>query len=74
MSKTELARYRSAAAERKRKSRIRKKSGRCGELLDLVLQTLPEVQDHTRVKRIQSDAFASLKEASRIFHIDFAMA
>ena len=52
----------------------RTKSSCCGELLDLVLQSLPEAQEHTRVKRIQSDAFESLKEANRILQIDFAMA
>ncbi len=50
------------------------KSGCCGELLDLVLQSLPEAQEHTRVKRIQSDAFGSLKEVNRILQINFAMA
>ena len=50
------------------------KSGCYGELLDLVLQSLPEAQEHTRVKRIQSNAFESLKEANRILQIDFAMA
>ena len=52
----------------------RTKSSCCGELVDLVLQSLPEAQEHTRVKRIQSDAFESLKEANRILQIDFAMA
>ncbi|KAG1714416.1 Mitochondrial coenzyme A transporter SLC25A42 [Nymphon striatum] len=50
------------------------KSGCYGELLDLVLQSLPQAQGHTRVKRIQSNAFESLKEANRILQIDFAMA
>jgi hypothetical protein len=44
------------------------------ELLDLVLQSLPEAQENTRVKRIQSNAFESLKEANRILQIDFATA
>lgn len=44
------------------------------ELLDLVLQSLPEAQEHTRVKRIQSNAFESLKEANRILQIDIATA
>lgn len=50
------------------------KSGCYGELLDLALQSLPQAQEHTRVKRIQSNAFESLKEANRILQIDFAMA
>ena len=50
------------------------KRGCYGELLELVLQSLPEAQEHTRVKRIQSDAFEMLKETNRILQIDFAMA
>ena len=44
-----------------------------GELLELVMDTLPEAQEHTRVKRIQSDAFEKLKETNRILEIDFAI-
>ena len=36
------------------------KRGSYGELLELVLESLPEAQEHTRVKRIQSDAFEIL--------------
>ncbi len=44
----------------------RTKSGCCGELLDLVLQSLPEAQEHTHVKKIQCDAFESLEQPSHI--------
>ncbi|XP_048583778.1 uncharacterized protein LOC125563079 [Nematostella vectensis] len=50
------------------------KRGCYGELVELVIQTLPEAQEHTRVKRIQSDAFEMLKESNWILQIDFAMA
>ena len=60
----------------KDKSKVLKKltqTGCCGELLKLVLESLPEVQEHTHVKRIQSNAFESLKEENIILQIDFAM-
>ena len=50
------------------------KTGCYAELLELTIETLPEAQEHTRIKRIQSDAFEMLKETNRILQIDFAMA
>ena len=60
-----------------KKSEIRclevSKSGCNGELLDLVMKPFPEVQEHICVKRIQSNAFETLKHGCRILQIDFAM-
>ena len=50
------------------------KTGCNGEFLDFALQSLPEAQEHTSVKQIESDAFESLKEGNRILQINFAMA
>lgn len=51
------------------------KDGCASELLELLLQSLPVVQEHTRVKRIQAEEFQSdqTDPSKRLLQIDFSM-
>ena len=56
--------------------RIRKsmKWGCRGELEDQIMESMPEVQEHVRVKHIQSRSFETSKHAKTVIQMDFAMA
>lgn len=53
---------------------LKSNEGCYGELLENIMELLPQFQEHVRVKRIQSAAFEMDKSRFRVLQVDFAMA